>query len=224
VESELESFFESTRRTALVAEQHKSDDGHRPVLCRQGGAPLGEASERWPENNTVSLFPVLSIYTPELPFVPRFLSEFEYWVIFIEPEIFEQSAEDGSLVVRKYQCIADLVPMSPPEPWMREALYLDFHATEDYPARDALTNALANRPDLVEFYRERADSFAERYPCHAGIKIGGYPYLIQRTAFLLESLEPDYQIQLDMTELYMHGDSGIGYVYGGLSTIHWETM
>ena len=63
----------------------------------------------------------------------------------------------------------------------------------------------------------------EGFKCHAGIKLGGYPHLIQETAFL-QSLEPDFQIQIDITELYSYGDSGVGYFHDDLSAVIWETM
>ena len=48
---------------------------------------------------------------------------------------------------------------------------------------------------------------------HTGIKIGGWPSLVQREYDLL--LTDSYVMQIDMTENYMYGDSGVAYVYRG---------
>jgi hypothetical protein len=56
-----------------------------------------------------------------------------------------------------------------------------------------------------------------------GIKLGGYPLLIQSTAFLM-TLDPDFQLQVDATSLYTSADSGIGYICDNLTSAIWETM
>jgi hypothetical protein len=67
-------------------------------------------------------------------------------------------------------------------------------------------------------------AWAERFPCHSGIKLGGYPLLIQSIEAFLASRDPDFQMQIDGSDCYMYGDTGIGYIPSKLSAIVWETM
>ena len=169
------------------------------------------------------MFPMLCVSTAELPFVPSFLSGAAYWAFFIRPDEFEQTVDDGSLVVRRYERIAGLQPLSPPDASRRHSIELRFSETQDYPGGFALVEALRGPPELLTDYEGHADSLARRFPCHSGIKLGGYPHMIQGTAFL-ESLDPDYQAQVDSTELYSYADSGIGYLYDDLRAVIWECM
>jgi hypothetical protein len=163
---------------------------------------------------------ILSLYIPELPYVPDFLRPFAYWAFFIEPDRHEHTHSDGSLVVRRYSDRAALKPLSTSE---TQTLELLFHEVTDYPSPIAIREVLATQPRLREIYDHHADALSERYPCHAGIKLGGYPHLIQATAFLA-TLEPDFQIQIDTTDVYAYADSGIGYFYGDLSAVIWESL
>lgn len=198
-------------RRALVGDEIPSADAP-DLLCGQG-RPLGYAGESWPTKDGNALVCILTIYTPELPEVPDFLRAAEYWAFFIEPRSYEQVAEDGSLVVRQYRSITSLCLLPQPAGAKGIPLQLRFREIIDYPSDFALAKA----PPAV------AHAAESRFECHSGIKLGGYPHLIQETAFL-ESLDPDYQIQLDCSNYYMYADSGIGYVYAGLSAVIWETM
>jgi hypothetical protein len=176
---------------------------------------LGLPGEAWPALNGEPLFPILTIATRELPFVPVFLSGNEYWAVFIQRDQYEQSVNDGSLVVRRYPRISELVPLPQPIGAPSKSLGLSFSTVTDYPSRIALRTIIGDDVDH--------EDLDELYPCHAGIKLGGWPLLVQGTAFLATA-EPDFQIQLDVTELYMYADTGIGYVYGRLEAIIWESM
>jgi len=219
-----------TGRRALVAKECNPADA-AVIRCRQG-SPLGQPHEGWPHRGDVPLFPILGLHTPELPFVPPFLEGYSYWTFFFELDRFEQGIEDGSLVVRRYRDIAGLEVLAAPS--SRELLAADesfdptvrplrFHEVRDYPSWSALNRCLADRPDLLQQYRARAQELDERYPCHSGIKLGGHPHLIQETAFLM-SLDSDFQMQWDGNDYYMYADSGIGYVYRNLTAVLWETM
>ncbi len=185
--------------------------------------PLGHAGETWPVKKGAPLFPVLSIHVAELPHVPDFLEGAEYWSLFIEPHQFEQATDDGSLVVRRYPHISGLEPLRPSTDTMPARLALRFRQVVDFPSSCALEQALRSNPALLSTYREQSDDLEDLFPCHDGIKLGGYPLLVHGTTFL-QSLHPDFQIQLDTTELYSYADSGVGYVYGGLTAAIWESM
>ena len=224
MQSSFRKLVESKARRALVASTtlRASERDESPV-SRQGGIPLGFSDEEWPKFDGVPLFPILSVFAPELPFVPRFLEGFDYWSFFIVRDDFEQVVDDGSMVVRRYETTAGLVPLQAPEDQDSRLIELTFAEVRDYPSDFAFDEVIQHDNQIARIAGNGWEEELKSYPCHDGIKLGGYPRLIQGTAFLL-SLDPDYEIQIDMTELYTYGDSGIGYVFGGLSAAIWETF
>ncbi len=221
---DTEKMIMSWRKLALVADELPPDnsDGQGP-LCRQGGIPLGISGEKWPEKDGEPLFPILTIATKELPFVPEFLSEYEYWAIFLQLDDFNQITKDGSLVVRKYSTLKGLEPIKPTYKNENKYIELRFKEVQDYPSYSAVFRALEEDNELKSRFNPDWPDKLDEYECHSGIKIGGYPLLIQGTVFL-ENLNPDFQIQIDSTDLYSYCDSGIGYIYSNMSAAIWETM
>lgn len=218
--SSIDDVLARLGRPALVADEIKNPV--TDILCRQG-PPLGGLSEAWPQKDGKDLLPLLSLCVRELPFAPAFLQGFDYWTFFIEPETWEQIDRDGSLVVRRYKSVIGLRQLVAPPSIKPKPLHLRFRKVVDYPDQDALHETWAEQPALLRWLDSRAGELRERFPCHYGIKIGGYPQLIQPTAFL-KTLDPDFQIQIDCSEYYHYGDSGIGYVCSGLSYACWETL
>ena len=217
----LESFLSNLERRALLATPlpEAGDD----LLTAQGGVPLGSAGESWPEHDGQPLFPMLSVQTSELPFVPSIFGGDAYVVIFIKADEYEVATNDGTLVLRRYSEMTGLVPLAVPPEAETTRLPLGFKEIRDFPEPSVISEALEDRPELLEAYEQESDKWESAFPCADGIKIGGYPLLIQETAFL-KSLDPDFAIQLDGTDLYSYGDSGVGYVDADLSYILWESF
>ena len=222
-------------RQALVATKARKG---APTLCGQGGSPLGRSEESWPVANGEPLFPILTIHTPELPHVPEFLAAAAYWSFFIQRDLVEQSTDKGTFVVRSYADKDGLIPLKPPlsrtAPRARSARVLtrttkpsrrpeplgrldfSFRRVTDYPSSAAIRK-------IWKVDDDEALDLSKEFPCHSGTKLGGFPHLIQQTAFLMTKT-PDFQMQFDITDLYRYADSGIGYVYRGLKSIIWESM
>ena len=217
----LESFLSSLERRALLATPlpEASDD----LITAQGGVPLGRPGELWPEHDGRPLFPILSVRTSELPFVPSVFEHDAYLVIFIKKDEYEVATNDGSLVLRRYQDMAELVPLAVPPGAETTRLPLGFKEVRDFPDPSVISDALEERPELRGAYKQESDLWDSAFPCADGIKIGGYPRLIQETAFL-KSLDPDFAMQIDGTDLYSYGDSGIGYLDADLSYLLWESF
>ena len=215
----IEQYFKSLSRRALVASE--LENGDASVLSGQGGHPLCHSGETWPEHEGSPLLTILTVDTRELPFIPNFLKGTEYISLFILQDEWSHTTEDSSLVVRWYSELPESTLEGGPETEPR--LALTFREVVDYPHPDVIDILLADQPELEQEYDQRRDELAEAYPCHTGLKLGGYPYLVQDTAFLQEE-DPDYEIQLDATSFYSFADGGIGYVDRDLESIHWETL
>ncbi|HUE71018.1 MAG TPA: hypothetical protein VMP01_09025 [Pirellulaceae bacterium] len=167
--------------------------------------------------------PVLSILVAELPYRPPFLEGAAYWSLFTKRHCSESWVGDHTLVVRKYPDITPLRPLPVPPGIKLPPLPLRFHEVIDYPCDEALLEILSDQPLLLRAYESRADELRERFPCHSGIKLGGYPLLIQQTAFLM-CLGPDFAIQIDISSYFHYQDAGIGYVNKDLTYACWETL
>ena len=219
--ADINAFLAKTGRPALVAQQCDSNESEN-VLCCQG-PPIGFADEEWPATDGLPFVPVLSIHNVELPFTPWFLEGSAFWSLFIAQDRYEHVVRDGSLVVRKYTSIAGLGQKRAPRGIKSKVLPLRFLEVRDYPSQTALHEILLDTPKLLSDYEARADELGKRFPCHHGIKLGGYPYLIQETAFL-KRLNPNFAVQIDSSSYFHYGDSGIGYFNEDLSYACWETL
>lgn len=218
MDSDIESFLTKHALRALVAQECAGEN----LLCRQG-PPLGAAAETWPEGDGVPFVPILSILVAELPYRPPFLEGAAYWSLFIKRHCSETWVGDHTLVVRKYADIAPLRLLRVPPEIKSPPLPLRFREVIDYPCDEALLEILSDQPSLLRAYESRDDELRERFPCHDGIKLGGYPLLIQPTGFL-KCLDPDFAIQIDISSYFHYQDSGIGYFQKDLSYACWETL
>ena len=230
----VEDYFQSLARRALVAREIADDPS---VLSGQGGTPRCDVDELTPEHEGQKLFPILTIYTAELPRVPDFLNSQVYYSFHIHLDSYGQGVEDGSLVVRSYSSLPKapegrsglrkllgwILPEASAASEGPPRVGFSFQEVLDYPSDQALHEILADRTDLLAEFEANDEVLLEKYPCHSGVKIGGYPLLIQPTGFLM-GLNPNFQIQVDGTSLYSYADSGIGYLCDELASMHWETM
>src|SRR5262249_41009961 len=107
---DLGAFVRSTARPAVVGRETPHQPKSR-TLSRMGGGFLGRPGESVPRLNGAPLFPLFSVHVPDLSFVPSFLVGFEYWTFFIEADAWEQTGEEGSLVVRRYPSARGLEPL-----------------------------------------------------------------------------------------------------------------
>jgi hypothetical protein len=219
VKAALENELREMGRKALLAEAMAAMEAG--CLCQQGGGFLASPGEAWPAHDGVRLVPILAVHTPELPHVPAFLDGYRYWTFFIEPDLFEQDVEGGTLVVRRYRDANDLTPLADGQVW--PPYRLRFREVVDYPSRLALKESLAADPAVAAEFARNVNEVADRFPCHSGLKLGGYPCMIQGTHFL-KTVEPDSQLQIDVCDTYQYADSGIGFVYANLQAVIWECM
>lgn len=218
---QLAEIVRSSARRALVARERDDEAGR---LCSHGAVPLGRVDEDWPTKGDRPLFPILTIGIVELPFVPEFLAGAAYWAFFIEPDEYSHATDDGSLVVRRYKSVDGLQPLTEPADVAHDGPELVFEEVVDYPCRSALRAHIAEDAAVsASLDPESVREIPEEFRCHGGIKLAGYPALVQETVFL-QTLDPDHAIQLDATDVYMYADTGIGYLPRNLDYAHWECM
>lgn len=115
------------------------------------------------------------------------------------------STFDGSdFVVREYALDDELVPLTRPA------------ALRGHPYHHVTWKELRDFPSISKYcglfdeavYRALCEVKDFTFENHSGIKIGGWPTPVQRD----QEYPGSHDLQIDMTENFMYGDSGIGYL------------
>lgn len=207
----IELVKQKLRRRAIVFEI----GGFRPPADLDvswfGRVLLGAKDERWPETHGRLMHPLCQINLTMLPFRPPQLEDAEFLTLFIGPDELPVGAENGTnWCLRTYSSINDLVPLVsrdsgshigsfPMRPQVIE---------EDFPMWDDVA---------VELPEEIADSYYDHFSNARGLKLGGWPSLIQSEIYWSpgnrHAAAPEYVFQIDSTEKgnWMWGDNGTGY-------------
>lgn len=192
----------------LAREEAPSKQPKELVSCT-GGVFWGKAGEQWPRSATGEpLIPWLQIVCTEMkglygPFYRKQLVSF-----FIKENFDEVGAvskpDASDFVVREYPLGEKLAPLQRPAGLRRHKFHrVVWKKTPDYPAiskyhglfDDAVYTALCKAKRL-------------KFQNRNGIKIGGWPTPLQSP----QRYPGAYALQIDMTDNYQYGDSGIGYL------------
>ena len=121
---------------------------------------------------------------------------------------FDHIAEENSqIVVREYKESDGIVLLKKPGGLGGHPPYsLMWSQVKAYPSMSYFYEGFTE--GIYDYFCENGEK--EGLSNHGGIKIGGWPTLVQRE---YENMELDqHLLQIDMTENYMYGDSGICYV------------
>jgi len=199
------------RLDGIVARDHKCPQDVTQIASCYGGVFHGRAIDKWPTNNDRPLIPWLQIVARDLPTRLRPFDRFELVSFFIDPETWDDDFakhDHHSIVVRAYESLDDLVPLDRPETLPGHPHYrLEWVTVDDFPCLSHFYEKFDN--GVYDQICEDADKLS--LDNKSGIKISGWPTLVQRDYDLL--LTDSYLMQIDMTENYMYGDSGVAYVY-----------
>ena len=208
--TEARERIRAAARSALISKDFESEDQPPRHRSFYGGSFYGLPDETWPRFEGRPLLPWVYISRASLPDVPDRFRDFAGLAFYIDDQLFtgDYVAKEGSqLVVREYRSVDELVLLARPE------------TLEDHPAYLLEWTKADDFPSLSHFYSEFSEEVyqhfcdhdaAEGLANHSGIKIGGWPTLVQRNydTFDLDELK----LQIDATENFMYADSGIVYV------------
>lgn len=183
------------------------------LVCKEG--------ETWPESNGKPMIPLCQINLENLQNKPDQLSDIQFITIFMDSEEIPSNDEpNGELwCIRAYKDIDTLVVIdtpvytSPIKPFQMKAkpIEKDCPAWEDCP---------------IEIPEDFEADYSESFQNHTGIKVGGWPSLIQSEIFWApfneHAANPIYVFQIDSVEKanWYWGDSGIAYFGRGTAIGH----
>jgi len=193
----------------------------RQLTSSTGGSFWGKPGEQWPQSaDGEPLVPWLQIACTEMKRLYGAFYQRKAVCFYIRQELSDHEelsvADGGDFVVREYALTDDLVPLRRPTVLDGPFHQVTWKRLQDYPAvskyhglfDSAVYDALCEIKNFT--YRNRS-----------GIKIGGWPTPIQQN----QGYPGSYDLQIDMTENYSYGDSGVGYLSrsGGQWYVRFET-
>ena len=220
----LQEKIDSLKKTCLLAKEIQVESENLELTSKTGGIFFGEVNEEWPFFDSKPLVPVLSILTQELPYVPTNFDNLALINIYAWEDYAPIGEDDGSVVIKTYKSIDGLVPLRKPESINKPCFRIKWEKKNDFQDTSQLEESLTESE--FQEYKTRIDELNKKFPNNYGIKIGGWPTLVQETYFLKFD-EPEFVFQVDCNEVFMFCDSGIGYVFNSSKhgwTSHWETM
>lgn len=189
-------------------EQQQTVQPEHPVSCT-GGVFYGLPGEQWPSTTDGEpLVPWLQVICKDLinPYGAFYHRQAVTFFIRNEFDDFEATSatDTADFVVREYALDQTLVPLiRPPELQNHPFHQVTWKQQPDYPALSKYTRLFAR-----QVYRDLCDREPFEYENHFGIKIGGWPTPVQGN----QDYPGSCDLQIDMTENYSYGDSGIGYL------------
>lgn len=181
-----------------------------------GRVNLALPGEGWPESQDGPMHALCQINLTELPFRPPPFKGLELVTVFIGPEELPIDAPNGvNWALRAYPRLSKLVPLEQVETdsaIKRQPLRPRI-VEQDYPCYDDAVEKLPE--ELFEDFDY--DEFEELFPNAEGLKLGGWPTLIQSEIEWgprkVRSAKPEFTFQIPTTEKghWMWGDNGTGY-------------
>lgn len=174
-----------------------------------GGVFWGKPEEAWPQSaRGRPLIPWLQIVCAEMkglygPFYQR-----EAVCLYLDGEFAEAVELSGkdkcNLVVREYPEGERLVPLDRPTGLEDHKFHqVTWEKARDYPAFEKYNNLFEDSV-MSTLCADKQFEFANL----SGIKIGGWPTPLQSH----QRYPGEFDLQIDITENYMYGDSGVGWL------------
>lgn len=210
-----EEFVHKIRKPAIKFQV----GGFRPVedltASWIGNITVKGVNESWPEFKGQPMIPICQLNLSEFTNKPNNLKDIELLTLFLGANELPKDKPNGQgWLLRTYKDITKLEEIEKPNfdipvkafQLKPEPIANDFPCWEDCP---------------IEVPQEFEESYYDLFPNQEGIKIGGWPTLVQSEIFwapLNQHLaEPEFVLQVDSIEkanLYW-GDNGVAYIGRG---------
>lgn len=177
-----------------------------PFASWFGKVLVAGADETWPYANDKPMISLCQINLCEFPFKPDLLNDIALITVFIDSnQIPDEEAINGtSWCLRAYETIDELVRLpqlkvpSPikPMPMIPVMIEQDFPTWEDCPV-----------PIPARF----EENYSERFPNTEGVKLGGWPTLLQGELSWASASEFAFQLDSVVKARWQWGDNGVAY-------------
>ena len=209
-QSTLEDLRVKLKRRAIVFDVDDSRPAADPLESRFGRVSVGLPGEIWPEWQGKQLQALCQINLRVLPFRPPRLGDVAFLAVFIDPNELPGETPNGEgWALRAYDDVDALVPLPQPTNTAIKPLPMRPRLVErDYPCWEDVP---------IELPADIADRYHDRFKNTFGLKLGGWPSLIQSelcwAPWHKHAAAPEYVFQIDSIEecQWSWGDAGVGY-------------
>lgn len=201
-----------------------------PMTSWFGKVLMALPEENWPTTNGQPMHALCQINLMELPYKPLHLDDLAMITVFIGPSELPINAANGTnWCLRAYRDLTHLC-LLPQTRTGSQIKALPMRARlikDDYPCLDDATDLGIDIAD--------EDEYIEKYANADGLKLGGWPTLVQGpvswNGINIADMKPEYVFQIDSSEKgrWQWGDNGIGYFGRGRASgyqdewvLHWD--
>jgi hypothetical protein len=193
----------------FCGKEQKASAQPKQLTSCTGGAFWGKTGEQWPKSvEGEPLIPWLQVVCTEMKRLYGAFYNRKAVCFYIRQDFSDSEAasvfDDGDFVVREYEPTDDLVPLVRPK------------ALQGHPYHRVTWERMLDYPSLSKYHGLLGETVYDalckikdfEYGNRYGLKIGGWPTPVQRG----QQYPGSYDLQIDVTENYMYGDSGVGYL------------
>lgn len=185
-----------------------------------GKVTVAKDGESWPESNGNPMIPICQLNLSELSQRPENLQNIELITLFIDSENLPDDQPNGERwLLRTYSSIKELKQIEIPA--------VDFPIRSFQLKPGGLENDFPCFEDCpIEIPEEFDDNYYDLFPNLEGLKIGGWPTLLQSeilwAPFNQHPAEPEFVFQIDSEEKgnWNWGDNGVAYIGRGTKPGH----
>ena len=209
--SEIEALRERVMRPAVLYEP--SIESSKELLGSYFGAvKVGLPEEDWPQYGGRPMLGILQLNLEDLVYRPPGTEDIRLLTLFVDSESCPES--EGSWLVRTYKILSKLKALDAPnlEAEIRQVSLGPPALIEDYPCFEDLEEDMED---------ELWDAFSEQHPTARGVKLGGWPSLVQSEIYWAPQNEhpadPKYVLQIDSRKeaRWQWGQDGCAYLGRG---------
>lgn len=209
--SEIEGLRERLMRPAVLYEP-SVEPSSELLGSYFGSVKVGLPEEAWPEYEQRPMLGVLQLNLEDLVYRPPGTEDIRFLTLFIDTESYPDN--EGSWVLRTYKTSSKLKSLDGPNHELKaHKVSLGPPALiEDYPCFEDLEEEVED---------ELWDTFSEKYPTARGVKLGGWPSLVQSeiswAPLNRHPAEPRYVFQVDSLQeaRWQWGHDGCAYLGRG---------
>ena len=216
----LDAAKEALRRRAIVLDIGGFRPPDDPLASWFGRVNVAAPGEGWPTTKNGPMHALCQINLTEMPFRPPRLDDVKFIAVFVDPnELPDHDANGTNWCLRTYPSLTMLSPLTPVDtgthikPFAMRSRIVE----ADYPHWEDVD---------IELDEDVADAYYDHFDNVSGLKLGGWPTLIQAEIFWAPGnkhlADPQYVFQVDSTSKgnWMWGDNGVGYFGRGTAPGH----
>tara|TARA_B100001094_G_scaffold117190_1_gene113041 strand:+ start:8221 stop:8928 length:708 start_codon:yes stop_codon:yes gene_type:complete len=225
----LKNIKKSVQRDTILMQEGRCNTDLGLFASYFGQVRVSQVTEAWPYYEGQPMLPLLQINLETFPTKPKGFEDIAFLCVFTRRDQYPvDTTNKKHWEIRTYKTLDNLVPLTQPtKPHHLQSFTLHPELKTDFPCweegrvdESALEERVEDPDDIFELYQEH-------FPTLEGIKLGGWPYLVQAEiswdSDSIDNGDIDFLIQIDSTEKgrWCWGYQGIAYLGRCIKTGEW---